>query len=121
MIKERGYKINSKVLDILLHLRLRDELGEKRASTNQAEGGKFGKNRKREDGGVQEGKDKAKPKDIRKGLGKHLSKKMVKKMREVKEIEKEMKEAEAEIDVEEREKNVSFAKTDDAYSRPLIH
>lgn len=106
MIKERGYKVNSKVLDILLHLRLRDELGEKRASTNQAEGGKFGKGRERNDAG----KDKNKPKDIRKGKGEHLSKKMVKKMRDIKEIEKEMKEAEAEINVEEREKNVSQSK-----------
>lgn len=103
MIKERNYQINAKVLNLLLHLRLKDELGAKRANTVRADAdsdanGSTGKK-------FQSGKGKAKPKDVRKGQGQHLSKKQIKKIREVKEVEKEMKEAEAEIDKEERERN----------------
>lgn len=106
MIKERSYRVNARVLDLLLHLRLREELGNRRGDTRVVD------RKSKEDEGAAKlkrkiGKDKAKPGEIRKGLGKHLSKAEVKKMRERKEIEAEMKEADAEIDVEERERNVS--------------
>ncbi|KAK0565436.1 hypothetical protein OC844_001241 [Tilletia horrida] len=113
MIKEGGYAVDARVLDILLHLRLKEELGDVRASMTASVGGRYSK-RKRgaDDGGLGKedprhrmGKGKVKPKDVRKGKGEHLSKKAVKRMREVREIEKEMKEAEAEVDKEEREKH----------------
>lgn len=98
MIRERRYKVHAKVINILLHLRLRDELAAgKRANTTtvtSADGGKASKG-------------KPKPKEVRKGKAQHLSKKQVKKMKEIKEIEEEMKEAEAEVDHEERERHVS--------------
>ncbi|CAO1625523.1 unnamed protein product [Jaminaea pallidilutea] len=97
MIKERRYQVNPKVLNLLLHLRLKDELGSKRADTTQAD--------RNQDGRDKIGKGKAKPKEVRKGQGQHLSKKQVKKMREIKEVERDMKEAEAEIDKEERDRN----------------
>ncbi|PWN38937.1 NOC3p-domain-containing protein [Ceraceosorus guamensis] len=98
MIKERTYRVNARVLDLLLHLRLRDELGNTRADTQRASKGENADKRKA-------GKDKAKPKEVRKGKGQHLSKKQVKEMRERAEIDEEMKEANAEVDLEEREKN----------------
>lgn len=104
MIKERSYQINAKVLNLLLHLRLKDELGSKRADTVRADNDRK-TNGKTQNKKFQSGKDKAKPKDVRKGQGQHLSKKQIKKMREIKEVEKEMKEAEAEVDKEERERN----------------
>ncbi len=101
MIKERHYKAHPFVLDILLHLRLKEELGDKRASTTSAttgSNGHIGANRK------------AKPSQIRKGEAQHLSKRDVKKAREMKEIEKEMREADATVDLAERERNVSRSK-----------
>ncbi|KAK0545722.1 hypothetical protein OC846_003008 [Tilletia horrida] len=111
MIKEGGYAVDARVLDILLHLRLKEELGDVRASTTTSSGGRYSKRKDKGDGLGKDdprhkmGKGKVKPKDVRKGKGQHLSKKEVKKMREVREIEKEMKEAEAEVDKEEREKH----------------
>lgn len=101
MIKERTYRVNARVLDLLLHLRLRDELGNTRADTQRASRGDALHKSK-------VGKDKAKPKDVRAGKGQHLSKKQVKEMRERAEIDEEMKEANAEVDLEERERNVSL-------------
>ncbi|PWN49972.1 hypothetical protein IE53DRAFT_411247 [Violaceomyces palustris] len=109
MIKERRFKVNARVLNILLELRLKDELGNKRASTVTAEDPEA--SRKEQERLREEklrhkrGKDKVKPKDVRKGRGEHLSKKAVKKMKEIKAIEDEMKEAEATVDLEERERN----------------
>lgn len=108
MIKERHFKVNARVLNILLHLRLRDELGNKRAGTTRADRATDGDGdglKKKNGGRFQSGKGKAKPKDVRKGKGEHLSKKEVKRQREVREVEKEMREAEAEVDKEERERN----------------
>ncbi|EPQ30124.1 uncharacterized protein PFL1_02241 [Pseudozyma flocculosa PF-1] len=110
MTKERRFKVNSRVLDILLELRLKDELGTKRASTEtasdpvkEAEKERQERERKRIQNKV--GKGKATPKEVRKGLGQHLSKKQSKKMKELKAIEAEMKEAEATVDLQEREKH----------------
>lgn len=105
MIKERHYKINAKVLNILLHLRLKDELGGRRSGTVYADRIKKDSDEAANKKKFQSGKGKAKPRDVRKGKGEHLSKTQVKKMREVKEAERDMKEAEAEIDKEERDRN----------------
>ncbi|SPO27743.1 related to NOC3 protein, required for maturation and intranuclear transport of pre-ribosomes [Ustilago trichophora] len=118
MTKERRYKVNSRVLDILLHLRLRDELGNKRSSTTNvtdpeaeaAQARKEAEERraamKAREGKKGKGGGKgSKSKDVRKGLATHLSKKQVKKQKELRAIEDEMKEAEATIDLEERERN----------------
>jgi nucleolar complex protein 3 len=112
MIKERGYRVNARVLDLLLHLRLRDELGGRRGDMRFVDR-KDPRDVANEDARTPKrakiGKGKATPKEVRKGLGKHLSKKEVKSMRERKEIEAELREADAEVDVEERTRNVSGA------------
>lgn len=108
MIKERHFKVNAKVLNILLHLRLKDEVGGRRSNTVRADREKKSEaSTKQERNGksFKSGKGKAKPKDVRKGQGEHLSKKTVKKLREIKEVEKDMREAEAEVDKEEKERN----------------
>ncbi len=115
MTKERRFKVNSRVLDVLLHLRLRDELGSKRSSTTNATDPEKDAARafkeaeerraamkareKRGKGG------KAKAREVRKGAAVHLSKKQVKKQKELRAIEDEMKEAEATVDLELRERN----------------
>ncbi|TKY84495.1 hypothetical protein EX895_006396 [Sporisorium graminicola] len=117
MTKERRYKVNSQVLDLLLHLRLRDELGNKRSSTTtstdpDAEAARAAREhaerraamKAREKRG-KAGSGKFSSKEVRKGLATHLSKKQVKKQKELKAIEDEMKEAEATVDLEERERN----------------
>lgn len=96
MIKERRFNVHSNVLTCLLHLRLKTELGV-RASEAKVERDEI----KRE---------KVKPGKKSKGQGAastHLSKKARKAFKERKEIEKEMKEAEASVDKEERASNVS--------------
>ncbi|KDN46775.1 hypothetical protein K437DRAFT_256045 [Tilletiaria anomala UBC 951] len=105
MIKERRYNVHANVLDILLHLRLKDELGRKRASTTTADRGGGGGGEDAGGKGSQSRGRKTKAADVRKGTAQHLSKKDVKKMREIREIEKEMREADATIDLEERERN----------------
>ncbi|PWY98206.1 NOC3p-domain-containing protein [Testicularia cyperi] len=113
MTKERHYKVNSRVLDVLLDLRLKDELGNKRSSMTRAVDLDAEAQKEREEAqkrreamkAAKSGKGKAKPKEVRKGLGQHLSKKEVKRQRELKAIQAEMKEAEATVDLEERERN----------------
>ncbi|KAI0030754.1 nucleolar complex-associated protein-domain-containing protein [Vararia minispora EC-137] len=93
MVKERRFKVHPEVLSCLLHLRLKTELGV-RASEAKVE---------------REPKPKpAKDKNKRKKGGvekQHLSKKAKKVIKERKGIEKEMREAEAEVDREERTTN----------------
>ncbi|SJX63661.1 related to NOC3 protein, required for maturation and intranuclear transport of pre-ribosomes [Sporisorium reilianum f. sp. reilianum] len=116
MTKERRYKVNSHVLDVLLHLRLRDELGNKRSSTTtstdpDADAARAAREhaerraaiKAREKRGKAGGKFSSK--DVRKGMATHLSKKQVKKQKQLREIEHEMKEAEATVDLEERERH----------------
>lgn len=98
MVKERHFRVDARVLDILRHLRLRDELPQgKRATMTTATDA------------TKEMNDvynkKLKSKDIRKGKGEHLSKKEAKRRKEMREIVEEMKEAEAEVDHEERERH----------------
>lgn len=91
MIKERRFKVHPNVLSCLLHLRLRTELGI-RASQTRADKEEV----------KQAHKQKVKKKDQP-----HLSKKAKKTLKERKEIEKELREAEAEVDKEERAITVS--------------
>ena len=86
MIKERHFKIHPNVLSCLHHLRLRTELGV-RASDKSAD--KLDKQVKEK-----------KPQKV------HLSKKVKKALKEQTEINKELREAEAEVDKEERKATV---------------
>ncbi|KAJ3546953.1 hypothetical protein NM688_g5457 [Phlebia brevispora] len=96
MIKERKFNVHPDVLSCLSHLRLKTELGV-RASETKAD--------------RPEGKSYAKGKAAaRRAKGKltdqpHLSKKAKKALKERKEIQKEMQEAAAEVDKEERTSN----------------
>ena len=90
MIKERHFKIHPNVLSCLLHLRLRTELGI-RASDKSAD--------------KPEIKDAKHPKG-RKPQKVHLSKRAKKALSEQKEINKELREAEAEVDKEEKTSTV---------------
>ncbi|KAH6918617.1 nucleolar complex-associated protein 3 [Coprinopsis sp. MPI-PUGE-AT-0042] len=90
MIKERRFKIHPNVLSCLLNLRLRTELST-RASQTTAD----------RRGGDDNHTDK-KGKKQKKVEKPHISKKAKKALKERKEIEKEMREAEAEVDKEER-------------------
>ncbi|KIJ17377.1 hypothetical protein PAXINDRAFT_175850 [Paxillus involutus ATCC 200175] len=96
MIKERHFNVHPEVLTCLLHLRLKNELGV-RASDSKAD---------KEDKTKTHSKGKA---AARRAKGKsteqpHLSKKAQKALKEKKEIEREVREAEAEVDKEERAK-----------------
>ena len=97
MIKERKYQVHPEVLSCLYHLRLKSELG-LRASETKVD----------KDAGVGAGKALSKGRAAaRRAKGKavdqpHLSKKAKKALKERKEIEKEMHEAAAEFDKEER-------------------
>lgn len=86
MIKSKGYNVHENVINTFLHLRLKDEL------TPEASKGK------------NDNKNKVKK---RKKDQPFLNKKARKALKETKEIEKEMKEAEAVVDKEEKEKHVS--------------
>lgn len=94
MIKERKFSVHPDVLSCLLHLRLKTELGV-RASETRAD--------KEHSGNALTKKGKAKKVDKP-----HLSKKAKKAFNERKEIAKEMREAEAEVDKEERASKVDF-------------
>lgn len=95
MVKERRFKIHPDVLGCLLSLRLKTELGV-RSSDSRAE---------REPAPDKSGKKARNKKGSTEKI--HLSKKAKKALKERHEIEKEMKEADAEVDREERAANVS--------------
>ncbi|KAI9473913.1 MAG: CBF/Mak21 family-domain-containing protein [Benjaminiella poitrasii] len=84
MVKSKGFVINENVINIFLHLRLRDEMAPAYAKKDDDE--KVGKKRKNNN----------KP---------FLTKKARKTLKETKEIEKEFQEAEAVVSKEEKEKN----------------
>lgn len=99
MVKEKRFNIHPEVLSCLLHLRLKTELGV-RASESKTD---------REEPAKKQSSSKA---AARRAKGKstdlpHLSKKAKKALKEKKEIEKEFREAEAEVDKEERAVAVS--------------
>ncbi len=93
MIKERKFAIHPNVLSCLLHLRLRTELEVRASDTKVEKEGQNVRDQRRRKG--------------RKAEQPYLSKKAKKALKEKKEIEKEMHEAEAEIDKEERAATVS--------------
>lgn len=91
-VKEKHFNVNPQVLSCLLQLRLKNELGT-RASETRAE---------------KEPRSSASKNASRRSKGKltdqpHLSKKAKKMFKERKEIEREFREAEAEVDKEERQ------------------
>lgn len=100
MIKERKYNVHPEVLSCLLHLRLKTELGV-RSSDSRAD--KEHSARPMTKGRAAAKRAKGKTVDRP-----YLSKKAQKVMKERKEIEKEMHEAAAEVDKEERATRVSF-------------
>ncbi|KAJ7046747.1 nucleolar complex-associated protein-domain-containing protein [Mycena alexandri] len=94
MVKEKRFNIHPRVLSCLLHLRLKTELGVRASEshTDRPEPPKrnsYGKDAARR----AKGKPTAQP---------HLSKKARKALKEKKEIDREFREAEAEVDKEER-------------------
>ncbi|TDL27539.1 nucleolar complex-associated protein 3 [Rickenella mellea] len=95
MIKERRFNVHPNVLSCLLHLRLKTELGGVRASESKADKDKSA-------GHLSKGKAAS-----RRAKGKatnqpHLSKKAKKKAKETQGIMEEMREAEAEVDRDEK-------------------
>ena len=104
MIKERHFNVHPEVLTCLLHLRLKSELGvrasdsrvDKEEKTKTYPKGKPGSRRNK-------GKSAEQP---------YLSKKTKKALKEKKGIEREVREAEAEVDKEERARIVSDGKDD---------
>jgi len=102
MIKERRYQVHPNVLSCLLHLRLKTELGDVRASTSKAEMRGEGRKSKLSARKAKELRARGKGKKAE-GQGQaHFSKKAKKAKKELKEIQGEMEEAEAEVDREER-------------------
>ncbi|KAJ7273676.1 nucleolar complex-associated protein-domain-containing protein [Mycena haematopus] len=87
MVKERRFNIHPTVLSCLLHLRLKTELGVRASEAGEKKS--YGKDAARR----AKGKPTAQP---------HLSKKARKALKEKKEIDREFREAEAEVDKEER-------------------
>ncbi|KAG1827333.1 nucleolar complex-associated protein-domain-containing protein [Suillus subaureus] len=91
MIKERHFNVHPEVLTCLLHLRLKTELCNVRASDSKVDKNIQSK------GKAAARRAKGKPTEQP-----HLSKKARKVLKERKEIEREMRDAEAEVDKEER-------------------
>lgn len=90
MIKERHYRVHPNVLSCLLHLRLKTELGGVRASAGQASKEHAAK------------KPLKMRKKDKKTLQPHLSKKAKETKKELAQIQRDMDEAEAEVDLEDR-------------------
>jgi hypothetical protein len=97
MIKERRFAVHPAVLSCLLHLRLHSELGV-RASETHAD--------KEQKKAHTSGKAAARRAKGKAADAPHLSKKAKTALKEKKEIEREMREAGAEVDKEERATNV---------------
>ncbi|KAL5511832.1 hypothetical protein ACEPAH_5050 [Sanghuangporus vaninii] len=95
MIKERRFNVHPNVMFCLLDLRLKSELGGVRASLSKAD-------KEKSENAMSKGKAAARRAKGKPTAQPHLSKKTKKKLKEVKEIEDEMREANAEVDREER-------------------
>ncbi|KAL5490482.1 hypothetical protein ACEPAI_5315 [Sanghuangporus weigelae] len=95
MIKERRFNVHPNVMFCLLDLRLKSELGGVRASQSKAD-------KEKSENAMSKGKTAARRAKGKPTTQPHLSKKVQKKLKEVKEIEEEMREANAEVDREER-------------------
>lgn len=101
MVKEKRFNIHPEVLSCLLHLRLKTELGV-RASESQIDRPVKTQSNSKAASRRAKGKSTDQP---------HLSKKAKKALKEKKEIDKEFREAEAEVDKEERTTTVSGSYT----------
>ena len=99
MIKERRFRVHPKVLSCLLHLRLKSELGGMRASVTTAE-------RVHDRRSLPKGKAAQRRAKGRRTEQPHLSRKEQKIRKELDNINSELREAEAEVDVEERANRV---------------
>jgi nucleolar complex protein 3 len=97
MIKERHFNVHPDVLTCLLHLRLKSELGV-RASDSRADKEDKTKTKGKMSNRRTKGKSTDQP---------YLSKNTKKALKEKKGIEREVREAEAEVDKEERARMVS--------------
>jgi len=97
MIKERHFNVHPEVLTCLLHLRLKTELNI-RASDSKVDKAQNIQSKGRAAARRAKGKPTEQP---------HLSKKARKVLKERKEIEREMQDAEAEVDKDERANTVS--------------
>ncbi|WFD49471.1 hypothetical protein GLX27_004154 [Malassezia furfur] len=106
MIRERKLAVHANVLDLLAHLRLRDELG-KGHRTGPMGTASVAKPRAKPRHTSAAESRRADPKAVRKGLATHVSKKQAKRNKELRAIEEEMREAEAAVDVEERTRHQS--------------
>lgn len=104
MVRERKLAVHANVLDLFAHLRLRDELKSHRTGPMGSASVAKPKPKKRPTSAAES--RRADPKAVRKGLAAHVSKKQAKRNKELREIEDEMREAEAAVDVEERARNV---------------
>jgi nucleolar complex protein 3 len=94
MIKERRFNVHPEVLSCLLHLRLKTELSI-RTSVSKADRGGLVK-------GHSKGKDAARRAKGKPTVQPHLSKRAKKTLKEKKAIEREVRDAEVEVDSEER-------------------
>jgi nucleolar complex protein 3 len=94
MVKERRFNVRPEVLSCLLHLRLKTELGVRASHSNSDRNAAV---RTMSSGRAASRRAKGKTVDEP-----HVTKKMKKALREKKEIAKEFRETEAEIDKEER-------------------
>ncbi|EJD06019.1 nucleolar complex-associated protein 3 [Fomitiporia mediterranea MF3/22] len=95
MIKERHFNVHPNVMFCLLDLRLKTELGGIRASQSRADKERPGETMSKGKAAARRAKGKSTPQP-------HVSKKALKKLKETKAIEDEMREANAEVDLEER-------------------
>jgi len=102
MVKERGFKIHPNVLSCLLHLRLKTELRGVRASENRSSKDEVA--RKKLTNKFHKDKKGKRSKD---GNSTHLTKKAKKVLKETKEIQGELEEAEAVVDQEDKARQVS--------------
>ena len=103
MIKEKHFNVHPKLLSCLLHLRLKTELGVRSSESKVDKPEKIKSYSKRR---AAERRAKGKPTDKL-----HLSKKMKQALKEKKEIDREFREAEAEVDKEERATTVRAYRT----------
>jgi nucleolar complex protein 3 len=99
MVKERRFNVHPDVLSSLLHLRLKTELGV-RSSDSKADKEQSVKTHSKGKAATRRAHGKATDQP-------HLSKKLKKALKEKKEIEREFRDAEAEVDKEERTSTVS--------------
>lgn len=111
MIKERKFSVHPEVLTCLAHLRLKTELGVRASETKADKPDELKLGKTKAAARRAKGKGTSQP---------HLSKKTKKVLKERKEIEKEMNEAAAEVDKEERAANVSIPPYFDTHHRTLM-